>query len=251
MFLCRRQSGVARTLLFLQVFVFSLASRPLFSGTHLDLVDTPTAATLARGSYSINVWGYDAGGILTKAMLGLHDNITLGTTFDVEHVIGNQDVKFNVPGVIARIKFFDEISNVPLLFAIGYDAFYEDSLPIEELGDVISSRLVYGPYFVLTKPVFMLEGEQHFHIGARLPFQPFYEPDDASMFFGFDFPLGLLVPMFEIEKVFFDSSRWDTVVYNLGLRFNLYDTFGIELNFMLKANEPANRILTFEYTNMF
>lgn len=239
------------TLAALLLLPFLSLQKPLTAGTHLDLVDTPTAATLARGSYSINVWGYDGGGILTKAMLGLHDNITLGTAFDIEHVIGNQEVKFNVPGVIARIKFMDEVANVPLLVSIGYDAFYEDSLPLEELGDVISSRLIYGPYLVLTKPVFMIESEQHFHFGVRVPFQPFYTPEDASFFIGFDFPLGLIVPMFEIEKIFFDSSRWDSVLYNIGIRFNLYDTFGIELNFMLKENEPANRILTFEYTNMF
>ena len=55
---------------------------------NLDLIDSITAVTLPRASYDISLTAYANGSLLTKAILGLHDNIYLGASFDVEGLVG-------------------------------------------------------------------------------------------------------------------------------------------------------------------
>ncbi|MES0491072.1 MAG: hypothetical protein ABUK01_13825 [Leptospirales bacterium] len=225
--------------------------KPAHGALLLDLVDTPTAFTMYRGEFNIGIWGYDNGGILTRATIGLHDNIFLGVAFDIENLIGDDEVQFNIPGVLARIKITDGWDTFPLLVAVGYDAFYDALSQRANLPPNVNSRLIYGPYLVITKPIYLFNQEQHFHFGVRLPVQPTFEPEDTSLFVGIDIPIGPFVPMFEVERVFFDANRLSETLFNIGFRYHLYENFALELNFILNANAPASRILTFDYVGTF
>lgn len=241
--------------LLFKFFCFSLAvsggAVNIYGATpQLDTVDTPTAATMYRGGYDLSVWGYENGGIFSRSLIGLHDNIFIGVSFDIQHVIGNETPVFNIPGVAARVKFTDGFGNFPLLIAAGYDAFYPDAT-LNLASDSIHSRLVYGPYIVFTKPVFMAGSEQHIHWGYRLPIQPYYSLEDSSIFLAFDFPIGVFIPMFEVEKIFFSTSRFNEIQCNFGFRFNLYETFAIELGFIMGIKTPSSRILTFNFSGSF
>lgn len=217
----------------------------------LDMIDTPTAATLFKGGYNISLWGYNNGGIFTKAIMGVHDNILLGVSFDVQHVIGSDPIVFNIPGVIARIKFTDGWDNFPLLIAIGYDAFYTNDAAIDSSTSWTTMRMVYGPYAVLSKPLFMFNLEQHVNLGVRVPVQPTFQGKDTSLFLSFDFPIGQFIPMIEVERIFFATDRLSEILFNLGLRFELTDDFSIELNLILGIDKPVSRIVTFEYIGSF
>ncbi|RME88478.1 MAG: hypothetical protein D6767_10080 [Candidatus Hydrogenedentota bacterium] len=217
---------------------------------NLDMVDTPTAVTLPRATYDVSFWAYNDGGILSKAAIGLHDNIYLGVSFDVEKAIGNKPARMNIPGVVAKVKFTDGWQQFPILIAMGYDSFYTGSEGKQQ-SDNPFDRVIYGPYAVITKPLFMLGLEQHFHVGVRVPMQPVYEPRNTAMFFAFDFPIGIFVPMVEVERIFFDASRLDKTLVNIGFRFNLFENLALELNFMLAKNATANRMLVIEYMSAF
>ena len=242
------RKGIRSILVVLSLLVFY---KPAHGALLLDLVDTPTAFTMYRGEFNIGIWGYDNGGILTRTTLGVHDNIFLGVTFDVENLIGDDKVQFNIPGVLARIKITDGWDTFPLLIAVGYDAFYDAFNQKVYSVDNINSRLIFGPYLVVTKPVYLFNQEQHFHFGIRLPVQPTYAPQDTSFFAGFDIPIGPFIPMFEIERVFFDASRLSQTLFNVGFRYHLYENFALELNFILNLDAPASRILTFDYIGTF
>jgi len=217
----------------------------------LDVVDTPTAATLGKANFDISLWGYNNGGLFTRAILGIHDNIFLGVAFDVQHVIGSDPVVFNVPGVIARIKLTDGWDNFPLLVAFGYDAFYaNDSATISPVSWT-TMRMVYGPYLVVTKPVFLMEHEQHFNMGLRVPAQPSFNTQDTSLFLSFDFPFGQFIPMLELERIFFNSARLNEMLVNVGLRFELSEDLAVELNLLFGMNKEFSRIITFEYVGAF
>ncbi len=133
---------------------------------YLYEIDTPTAFTLPRGSYQFSILAYDEGGVEFKTIIGLHDNIFLGVSFDMEHAIGKDKPDPNVPGVIARVKLTDGWQRFPISLAFGYDSFYlgsvgkvEDSGNNEEYDvdkDNNLNRMIYGPYFVITKPVYLL-----------------------------------------------------------------------------------------------
>ena len=233
--------------------LFFLLVKPI-SGIvpNFDIIDTPTAATLPKASYHLSLWAYGNGGLLSKAIMGLTDNIFLGVSFDVENAVGSGDIGFNVPGVAARFKLTDGWKNFPLLVSVGYDFFYTGVN--EKLRDPNRNPLmrnIYGSYLSFSKPVFMFGAEQHFSWGIRVPMQPDYEPNNSEFFVSFDFPMGNIMPMIELEKVFFDKNRFDEVLINLGLRLLASDNISIEFNFFFNKNEPVNRMVVFEYMDNF
>ena len=91
------------------------------------VIDTPTAFTIARGTYQVSMLAYDEGGAELKTFIGLHDNLYLGLSVDVQHAIGRDKPEPNVPGVIARLKFTDGWPTFPISIACGYDSFYMGS----------------------------------------------------------------------------------------------------------------------------
>ncbi|MDH4263001.1 MAG: hypothetical protein OEV78_08160 [Spirochaetia bacterium] len=217
----------------------------------LDEIDTPTGSTLSRGGFDVSLWGYNNGGIFTRALMGVHDNILLGVSFDVQHVIGSDPIVFNIPGVVAKVKVTDGWEDFPMLLAFGYDAFYaNETLNLSNISWK-SMRMVYGPYVVFSKPFFLLNHEQHFNAGLRVPVQPAFKGEDTSLFLSFDFPIGQFVPMLEIERIFFNSNRLNEILINTGLRFELSEEFALELNLLIGMNKQVTRVITFEYLGAF
>ena len=218
---------------------------------NLDLVDSITAITLPRAGYDVSLTAYTEGSLLIKALIGLHDNFYLGASFDIEALVGNKQLKFNIPGVIAKLKFTDGWKDFPILIALGYDSFYLGEEGKIKNAENPFNRLIYGPYFVITKPIFLLGGEQHIHIGVRTPIQPVFLPENTAMYFAIDFPIGFFVPMFEINRIYFQQDRLEETLFNLGFKFNIVDNFSIELNFLIDSKKNINRVLALEYTDYF
>jgi hypothetical protein len=129
-------------------------------GKQTSVIDTPTAFTITRGTYKVSLLEYDNGGMEFKTFLGLHDIIYLGVSLDVQSAIGRDDPQFNVPGVIARIKFTDGHEAFPIAIAAGYDSFYLGYEGLEEDDDEDDkddlNRIIYGPYLVLQDLYFFL-----------------------------------------------------------------------------------------------
>jgi len=216
------------------------------------VIDTPTAYTIARGTYQLSFLGYDNGGVELKAFIGLHNNFFLGASLDIQGAIGKDDPDPNVPGVVGKIKFTDGWEMFPISFAIGYDSFY-----IGEEGKTYNSknelnRMIYGPYFVITKPIYLFNDEQHIHFGMRIPTQPEYVPEDTSYFFALDIPLGeIFIFKAEMERVYYNFERAKDWLYNVGMRYSYMQRLGIEFDVLFQKDENPNRIIRIEYINEF
>lgn len=215
-------------------------------------IDTPTAYTIPRSSYAVSLLGYDNGGMELKTLVGLHDQLFIGVSFDVQNVIGKDDIQPNIPGVIARLKFTDGWETFPISVAIGYDSFYIGREGRKENSDNELDRMIYGPYLAITKPIYLFNEEQYISYGLRVPAQPQYLPDETSYYISLDIPLG---PMFrlkgEMERVYWnfrDSGDW---LYNAGIRYNYLDQLGIELDVLFQKGERPNRIIRIEYYGKF
>ncbi|MCX7678115.1 MAG: hypothetical protein N2316_02750 [Spirochaetes bacterium] len=247
-----------------QFFVFSVALFPrlVFAQNYIRstlVIDTPTAYTIARGTYQISVLGYDGGGVELKTFIGLHDNIFLGVSFDVQHAIGKEETQPNVPGVVARIKLTDGWERFPISFAIGYDSFYignhsqlySKEAESVEIKNTTLNRMLYGPYFVVTKPIYLFDDEQHISFGMRVPTQPYYIPDDASYFISLDVPMGhyFMIKM-ESERIYYNFREPSEWLFNMAFRYS-YMNFGIELGFLFQHDEPVHRIIRLEYRDEF
>jgi hypothetical protein len=216
------------------------------------VIDTPTAYTLGRGTYQFSFFDYDNGGLELKTLIGLHDNFFLGASIDVQNAIGKDEAEPNVPGVIAKLKFTDGWEMFPISFAIGYDSFYIGSEGQTENSDNELNRMIYGPYFVITKPIYLLDDEQHIHFGVRVPTQPHYVPEDSSYFLSLDFPLGeFFIFKAEGERIYYDFARHEDWLLNFGMRYSYYEQLGIEFDVLLQNGERPNRIIRVEYKDEF
>lgn len=247
-----------RTALFLGLGLISPAliaaqntAAPTLKGVPMvDGVNTQTAVTLKRGEFDIALTAYEGGGIFNRNILALHDNIYLGAAFDVESAIGENNAKVNIPGVLAKAKITDGWADFPILIAVGYDAFYAGSRGKVQSDNPLN-RMIFGPYFTITKPIYLFGEEQHIHAGARMPVYPNYTPEDSELYFGIDVPIGPFIPIFEIQRILFDSSRLKEVLFNVGLRFQFFDHLAFELDFMMSAGQKTNRMIVFEYLDRF
>lgn len=243
--------------------IFTAAAIAILAYIHTDvwaqnyvrstrIIDTPSAYTLGKGNYGLSVLAYDNGGIELKTILGLHDNIYLGISLDIQNAIGKDVPKPNVPGVIAKLKFTDGWPSFPISFAVGYDSFYIGEQGKTENPENELDRMIYGPYFVVTKPIYVLDDEQHFHFGVRVPTQPDYVPGDTAYFISLDVPLGeYFIFKAESERIYYDLSRPDEWLYNLGMMFSYMGHLGVEFDVLLQSGERANRIIRIEYNDEF
>jgi hypothetical protein len=216
------------------------------------VIDTPTAYTLNRGMYQMSFLAYDNGGIELKAIMGLHDNFYLGASFDIQDALGKKDPEAHAPGVVAKIKFTDGWERFPISLAIGYDSFYIGQEGKTYNNENKLNRMIYGPYFVVTKPIYLLDDEQHVHFGMRVPMQPDYVPEDTSYFVSFDFPIGKsLTFKTETERIYYDLSRRKEWLLNIGLKYSYLNHIGVEFDILMQKKDRGNRILRFEYNDEF
>lgn len=216
-------------------------------------IDTPTAFTIGKGAYQVGLLAYDSGGIELKAAVGLHDMIFLGASFDIENLIGKETPKPNIPGVIIRFKFTDGPERWPISIALGYDSFYCGREGRRTVGTDSYNEVTYGPYLVFTKPVYILDYEQYISFGLRLPVQPYFDENDISYFLSFDVPLGRFFTIkAEMERVFWNFSRFNQWLFNFGVRFTYLEQLAFEFDIMVQPGEPVpNRILKVEYLGAF
>ena len=215
---------------------------PLYGVPPLDMVDTPTALTLYRGSYHISFWSYTNGGIFSRIVVGLWDIFFLGASLNVDQAIGNEPVRWNPPGPSLRLLLTRGWQEMPIYIAIGYGAFSIDILQRN------SSPIKYGPYVVFTKPIFLWGEEQHIHWGIRVPTQPKYSPQDTEFFLSMDFPLGYFMPIIEISQVYFNKDRLKEISFNFGFRFLLGAYSALEIDLLTSPKKRASRILSLEFT---
>lgn len=254
---CEKKIGIIQALV---IYFFIICENITFAQNYIRntiIVDTPTAYTIARGTYQISVLGYDGGGIELKTFIGLHDNIFLGVSFDVQHAIGKEKTEPNVPGVVARIKLTDGWERFPFSIAIGYDSFYIGEQgqvyndTTSEIQNTTLNKMIYGPYFVITKPIYLFDDEQHISFGMRVPTQPHYIPADSSYFLSLDIPMGnyFLVKM-EGERIYYNFKKPDEWLFNMGFRYS-YMNFGMELGLLFQHDEPVHRVIRIEYREEF
>jgi len=216
-------------------------------------IDTPTAYTIGRGNFDVSMLAYDGGGLEFKAFMGLFNNFYLGASVDVAHAVGKEKAEPNIPGVIAKLKFTDGWETFPISFAIGYDSFYlgtPGKVGYTYNADKLN-RMIYGPYLVITKPIYLLDSEQHISWGLRVPAQPYFYPKETSYFLSFDIPIGdYFTFKGETERIYYNFKKPSDWLYNLGMRYT-YSKIGIEFDFMMQAHQQVNRIIKVEYINAF
>lgn len=219
-----------------------------------DVIDTPSAFTMERGSYAIKVRAYDQGGMELKSYIAIFDSLYLGGSFDIQHFIGKKTPEPNFPGVVAKVKFTDGWKEFPISVAMGYDSFYvgSEGRRNEDDTDNELNRIIYGPYIAVTKPIYLMGDEQYVGWGLRVPAQPYYDGNDTSYYLSVDFPAG---PVFriksEIERVYWNFSRPSQWLFNLGFQYIYMERVAVEFDMIFQYDENVNRVLRIGYYDNF
>ena len=109
--------------LFLLIFVFVInANAQGFRQQSRQLIDLPTAGTLERGSFAIDIRMYNNGGLIGGVGVGISPRFMFGLSFGGENIIGEGGVNWNQnPGIQARFRIIDESFGMPAVI-IGFDS---------------------------------------------------------------------------------------------------------------------------------
>jgi len=235
------------------IVVFLIMVTTLYSQTkNIVIVDTPTANTISRGMYNVSFLAYDNGGVGSKVIVGIFDNFYGGISLDLQNLLGKDNPQWNNPVPVARFRLTEGWKKFPAAIAIGFDTFYVGSEGRTYNVNNELNRMIAGPYFVFTIPIYLFDEQQFINYGMRVPTVPDYVADDASYFLSLDVPIGENFNFkYEFERIYWNFKRHEDFMYNVAFRYSYMDHLGVEIGVLFQEDEKPNRILRIEYNAEF
>lgn len=151
----------------------------------IKLVDFPTAATLPRASFDVELDAYSAGGILSYINIGLHNKFMIGISYGGERILGDRKPEWHDrPDYLVKVRLIDESLTFPAI-AVGFESqgtgIYNDSLERYQFK-------APGFYVVVSKGYRTYNWVSGLHAGINLNTIEDNKDndDDLSFFGGFD-----------------------------------------------------------------
>ena len=149
-----------------------------------DLISVPTAGTLMRGSFSMDMRIQDEGGLVLGLSAGITDRFQFGMSFGSPNLIGDENLEW-YPRPEAKLKYLivDENLSMPA-FALG--------LNTQVSGDFVDTLQRYeikalGLYGAMSKNWKSPLGNIGLHSGLNHSFLETKDGDsDPNLFFGMD-----------------------------------------------------------------
>ena len=204
-----------------------------------DLITIPTAGTLNRGSFAMDMRIQDEGGLILGLSAGITDRFQFGLSFGSPNLIGDDSLVW-YPRPEAKLKYLilDEDMTIPGvsigLNTQGYGNYYrEDSLLCYDIKGL-------GLYAAASKNWRTLIGNTGLHTGINYNFLEVADGDrDPNIFFGIDFEFN---PEFSIlieynsalnenDNDITDISINNGGYLNAALRWSFVESLYIELDF--------------------
>jgi hypothetical protein len=145
----------------------------------LQVIDTPTAGTLMRGSFRTGIDVYPDGGILAAIGAGITERFMFGISYGGTNIIGTGKINWNKQvGAMVRYRLFEEDYYLPAIL-IGFDS--------QGHGAYLDSTKRYinkshGLFAVASKS-FILLGTLSVHGGINYSFENEDGDKDPNLFF--------------------------------------------------------------------
>ena len=249
-----------KIVLILFCLIFNQSSHPF---PPLSLVTIPTSGTLPVGTYVLETLLTDEGGAVPRFSIGVTDNLSLGFSFGIQHLIGDTRPSFNkdYPDYHFKYRIWNEDLTKPGIL-IGFDSQGKGKYRhiISESHDNTSffryDQKSFGYYLVMSKN-YNLMGNFGIHIGMNKTLENDDGDGDINIFFGIDKELNNSFSlMMEYDAMLNDNNQeYDHedlslgkgIGYlNMGLRWSVSQNLLIELNFNdinrnQKVSETAHR----------
>ena len=208
------------------------------------LVDTPTYSLLDYGSYDMQFRIFSRGGVLTKLNFGIFSVLNFGVSWELENLIGVEDVVVAVPALQLKLNIYSGSEKIPG-FAIGYDGqgfFYNQR-------ENKFTQEGKGIYFVLGKELLL----PYLNFNGGLNLNDFRHPCILG-FVGISYQIIIdtLMVMIEYDNV----GKGRDARLNAGLRF--WITEGLDIDFIIrnftisdKESYGCERLLKISYQSRF
>jgi len=171
-----------------------------------ELIDSPTAGSLRKGTFDVGLRMYPEGGVLSEMSIGLMNRVMASVYYGGENFIGEGEINWNPQiGFEMRIRIIEESFAFPAV-SIGFNSQgyggYRKTL----------KRYMYkskGFYTVISRNYYLL-GNLGLHIGANKSLEKEDKDKDINIFVGFDkaFPGGLEL-LAEYDFAFNDNENED------------------------------------------
>lgn len=146
------------------------------------LVDFPTAATLPRASFNMELDAFSNGGLLSLINIGLHKRFMIGISYGGEGVLGSGKTDWHKrPEYMVKLMLIDENLGFPAV-ALGFDSqghgFYDDEL------DRYRFKAT-GFYIAVSKGYQTFSWVSGIHAGINMnPIEDDVDRDDDFSFYG-------------------------------------------------------------------
>ena len=171
-----------RVLLMLLAIPITLSAQEIAISEQRTLINRPTAGSLERGSFDIELRMFPGGGLLGGIAVGLTERITFGTSYGGLNIIGEGEVSWNPrPEVNIKYRLMEESYTGPAL-SIGFSG-----QGFGEWSDSLKRYQIKSPgvYAALSKNYNMI-GNLGFHAGTNLSFEKEDGDDEINLWIGFD-----------------------------------------------------------------
>jgi len=144
------------------------------------IVDMPTAGVIPKGTFEVNAFLMQSGGLMTEFAAAPFDNFMLGVSFGGSNIIGVSTPSFqDFPGLHIKYRVLDETKTFPAL-ALGINSqglgIYNDSLERYQTASP-------GVYLSSSKSFKWPVGLVYVHAGINYSLEP--KPDHRSVNFYF------------------------------------------------------------------
>ena len=203
-----------------------------------DLITIPTAGTLMRGSFSMDMRIQDEGGLILGLSAGITDRFQFGLSYGSPNLIGDDSLRW-YPRPEAKLKYLiiDENMSLPgVAFGLNTQGFgnfnLEDSLQRYD-------TKAFGVYLAASKNWKSPLGNMGLHSGINYNFLETADGDeDPNLFFGVDVELN---PEFSILLEYNSALNENDMTaksmsinrggyLNAALRWSFVESLHLELN---------------------
>ncbi len=187
---CRKYKPIKLTaLVLIVIMVCGLAAQESIYPPPVNLITVPTAGTLVRGSFAVDMRLQKGGSLTAGLSAGLTDRFMFGISYGASQLIGDlEPTPYPRPEANLKYRLIDETSSIPGV-AIGLDTQgYGQYYPADSLKryDVKA----YGVYAAASKNWRFVLGNAGLHGGLNYNFTETSDGDkDINIFCGVDIEL--------------------------------------------------------------
>ena len=201
-------------------------------GVPFKLVDFPTAATLPRASFNVEIEAFSNGGMLGMINIGLHNRFTIGISYGGMAVLGDDKAEwFDRPEFLVKFMIIDENLSFPAI-ALGFESqgtgFFDKDLDRYRFK-------APGFYLVASKGYRTYSWESGLHVGININTleDDRDNDDDISFFGGFDITFNNSISITGEYQAALNDNKKDTTYgrgrgyLNFGFHWNFFDRLSL------------------------